>query len=502
MTTANSTNSLRTRRDRLAKLLVRSRDDPGLFNDSILGRPPLHHLQREWCEAIVEYRSVAIETGNALGKDWLVGCLVPWWLYTRPNSLVIVTGPSQTLLGSVTWGEIRRAVTNSPIFKAGLLPYRISNGVKTSPQYLEVKPDWHALGFSTTSVERLSGQHRAQLLVIVEESSGVEDHVWEAIDGLKATKVVAIGNPLAALGGFPDLCDRGEKDAAAGVPRHLAVKHINTPSTASPHAHLEHSPYGLADKTWLEEQARKHGVDSLWYRGHVLAIRPKLENEVLFQPDWLSRSVSDQAARAAIEWRGHRDASGKSGAGRRVLACDVGSGSGAASTVMMVRDDVGILEIIAGSQFGLNQAADMYIRLAQKWDIEDRSRCTFDGAGDIGKRFALALDGKKFYGAIGYFGAGAGSKRYGNLRTSSAAAAARRLNPESWIGGKRNDKLFHIPDGEHRSRLIEELEQVRGREVGDQYHLEDKDDMKLRLGRSPDYADCFTQSFRLEAIEA
>jgi hypothetical protein len=464
-----------------------------------LCRPPLHELQRGWCEAIVEHRATAIETGNALGKDWLVGCLVPWWLYTRPNSLVIVTGPSQTLLGSVTWGEIRRAIVNSPVFKAGLLPYKLSSGVKTSPQYLEVKPDWHALGFSTTSVERLSGQHRAQLLVIVEESSGVEDHVWEAIDGLKATKLVAIGNPLAAIGGFPDLCDRGEKDEAAGIPRHLAVKYINTPSTASPHAHLEHSPYGLADRTWLEEMGRKHGVDSLWYRGHVLAQRPKLTNEVLFRPEWLSRAMGEQAARGAAEWRKPRGFDAKGKGGRRVLACDVGGGSGAASTVMMVRDDVGILEIAAGSQFGINQAADLYIGMANRWGVEPH-RCSYDGAGDVGKRFGRALEGKKFVGAVAYFGAGSGSKRYGNLRTAAAAAAARRLDPESWVDGERNDRPFHVPDSEHRPRLIEELEQIRGRLVGDQYHLEDKDDLMDRLGRSPDYADCFCQSFREEAV--
>jgi hypothetical protein len=86
---------------------------------------------------------------------------------------VIVTGPSQTVLGSVTWKEIRRAVEN------GVIPFggRLSNGVKASPQMLELAPGWHALGFSTTSVERASGQHSPHLLVIVEEASGVEDEI-------------------------------------------------------------------------------------------------------------------------------------------------------------------------------------------------------------------------------------------------------------------------------------------------------------------------------------
>jgi hypothetical protein len=42
---------------------------------------------------------------------------------------------------------------------------------------VEVSPRWHALGYSTTSVERASGQHAKDLLVIIEEASGVEDEI-------------------------------------------------------------------------------------------------------------------------------------------------------------------------------------------------------------------------------------------------------------------------------------------------------------------------------------
>jgi len=435
-----------------------------------------------------------------LGKDWLVGCIVPWWLYTRPNSLVIVTGPSQTLIGSVTWGEIRSAVNGSPIFRAGLLPAKLSTGVKTSPQYLEVRPGWHALGFSTTSVERLSGQHRDQLLVIVEESSGVEDHVWEAIDGLKYTKLIAIGNPLAALGGFPDLCDRGVADEKARIPKHKAVKYINAPSTASPHAHLEHSPFGLADATWLEEQARKHGRDSLWFRGHVLAQRPKLANEVLFQPEWLARATSDMAEKAAAEWRRPRDWGGRDkGSGHRRMACDVGGGSGAARTVIIVRDDVGILDVIASQDVGIDAAAALFVTTAAKWGVPVY-RASYDAGGDVGKRFGKALEGRGFVGAVPFFGGGKGGRRYGNTRTACAAYAARRMDPEAYIGGEKNSRPFHLPKSEHLPRLIEELGQLRGRLKGDVYHLEDKEDLALRLGRSPDYADAFTQSWKEEAV--
>ena len=63
-----------------------------------------------------------------------------------------------------------------------------------------MSPGWHALGYPTTSVERASGQHAKDLLVIIEEASGVEDEIWNALYSLKYSKLVAIGNPIRAEG--------------------------------------------------------------------------------------------------------------------------------------------------------------------------------------------------------------------------------------------------------------------------------------------------------------
>ena len=127
--------------ERLIELLARSHDDPECFNDAILKRPGLFPHQREWCRALVEHRCLAIETGNMLGKDWWVGLIVPWWLWTRKNSLVVVTGPGQSILGSVTWKNVRGAINGSP-FKLGA---RISQGIKTSPHTVTLGNGWQAL---------------------------------------------------------------------------------------------------------------------------------------------------------------------------------------------------------------------------------------------------------------------------------------------------------------------------------------------------------------------
>src|SRR5574337_408308 len=387
-------------RDRLCRLLASCRDDPEMFNAAVLGRPPCTDYQSAWCRDVVAYRSLAIETGNMIGKDWWVALIVVWWLWTRKDSLVIVTGPGQTVLGSVTWKEIRRAVAGSPI----PLGATISKGIKTSPHTVRLGEGWHALGFSTTSVERASGQHAGELLVIVEEASGIDESIWAAIESLGYTKLVAIGNPLRAEGGFVDLCEQAASDRARGVHRREAVKHVNAPSTMSPHATWDKSPVGLADRTWLDAAERRYGKDSLWYRAHVLAIRPTVANEQLIPTASLDRCVAGASASAGAAMR----AAGRGG--KTVIGCDVGEGCGNARTVVVVRDDQGVLELHASRYAGPADAAETICRLAEKHAVREED-VSYDGAGQTGKRLGNALSRRGLQRVRPYFGSSSGGKR-------------------------------------------------------------------------------------------
>ena len=491
-----------TATDWLAQALYLCRDDPIRFNDLFLAGPPFwsgapdHAGQVEWCRALVDYRAVAIETGNALGKDFWIGRIIPWWLYTRPGSLCIVTGPGQTILGSVTWKEVRRAVEGFEGFRPPIpLGAKISSGIKTSPHTVDLGGGWQALGFSTTSVERASGQHAGELLVVIEEASGAEDVVWEAAESLKYTKLVAIGNPLRPDGGFAELCDQGDADARGGVPARESVRHLNTPSTASPHAGLDKSPFGLADRVFLDAVARKYGKDSLWYRCHIKAERPRLSHERLIQPEWLDRAISEDTANAAAVLR--RDGKG----GRRRISCDVGEGVGNARSVVGVRDDCGFLEIVASEFKGPVDAAEAIAELAHRYRVSE-ANISYDGAGTTGKRLGNALSGKGLPNARPYFGSGSGGKRFTNLRSACAGAFARRLDPEHYVSAYRQQfEPFHIPNGPHLPAILEELKELRGQLKGDKYCLEPKEDLMDRLGRSPDFADCLTQAFKEDAIK-
>ncbi len=441
------------------------------------------------CRSVVEYRTTVVYSGNAIGKDYWIGGLVPWWLYTRPQSLVIVTGPTQTVLGSVTWKEIRRAIEGCPI---PLFSPRVSSGIKASPALVEIKPGWQALGYSTTSVERASGQHAKHLLVIVEEASGVEPEIWEAIESLKYERLVAIGNPLRAEGTFVDLIRQADRDRADGIPPSRAVNAIRVPSTESPDAQLEQSEFGLADRTWLDSVFRRYGRDSLWVRSHVDAVVPELSSERLISNEWLDHAAAVQRPGLPANHPVHRT---------RRLAVDLGEGVGRDSTAILVRDDLGILDLIAGNSLSLGEAAAEVARLARNYVI-DASRISYDKLG-IGRDFINHLARHGLGDAIGYAGSGRPRqpKAYTNLRTEAAWNLRRRLNPDWSLDPSAphsgHQAPFSIPNRAWWPLLREDLEALTYDLIGNQTRLIKKEDLLIRLGRSPDRGDALIQSFAL-----
>ncbi len=419
-------------------------------------------------------------TGNAVGKDFLVGSTVPWWLATRKDSLVVVTGPSQTVLGSVTWKEVRRAVNGSKI----PLGMRISQGIKGSPLTLTMGDGWHALGFSTTSVERASGQHAAELLCVVEEASGVDDETWDAIDGLGYTRLLVIGNPLRASGRFVELIKQAEQDRRDGTPANLRVNVVKIPSTASPHAGLDRSPWGLADRTWLEACYRKYGKRSLWVRTHIDAEIPEESSEQLIPSWWLDRGIgADRPPINPFDTRGRR------------ISCDLGEGVGRDATAIVARDACGVLELTVGADRGLADAAAEIARLARRWGVEHQ-HISYDKLG-VGRDLRHHLARHGILTAVGYFGCGKPrDPGFLNLRSEAAWRFRQRLDPERCVGNTTLPQTpFVIPAGAHTPQLREEIDELEYELIGRKTALISKELLCARLGRSPDLSDALIQSF-------
>ena len=362
-------------------------------------------------------------------------------------------------------------------------------------------PGWQALGFSTTSVERASGQHARHLLAVVEEASGVEDYVFDAIDSLGYERLVCIGNPIRAEGKFVELIRQADRDRADNVLPRLAVNAIRIPSTDSPHAAEEKSAFGLADRTWLEAMYRKYGRDSLWVRSHIDARIPDVDSEQLIPIEWLNYHHAQARPTVPPTHPIHRTVR---------MATDLSEGVGRDSTCILVLDDWGILDVVLSNSMGLPEAAEAIHRLAGKWNVP-HDRISYDKLG-IGRNFPNHLARYGITTAVPYAGEGRprDANTFVNLRSESAWRLRNRLDLTHTVyeppahGGALApvEAAGNLPllRGAYYDRLVSELRPLTYSLVGRKTKLMPKDEWAAILGHSPDIADALIQSMILGGL--
>lgn len=269
---------------------------------------------------------------------------------------------------------------------------------------------------------------------------------------------------------------QADQDRADQIPQHRAVCAIQVPSTDSPHADLEESPFGLADRARLDACYRRYGRDSLWVRSHIRAELPDLSSDQLIPESWLDYATAVQRPNLPPTHPIHRT---------RRIAIDLGEGVGRDSTSILVRDADGIIDLIAGNSLCLADAAEETARLDQIWAVDD-SRISYDKLG-IGRDFRNHLVRRGLGNAIGYAGSGRPQdpKAYTNLRTEAAWKLRRRLDLERHTDDRypvsSRQPPFHIPPRASWMLLREDLEALSYDLIGGKIRLIRTEDMRLHI---------------------
>ena len=113
------------------------------------------------------------------------------------NAIVITTAPSERQVKELLWREIRQLY----------MPHRDIIGGKLTRTRLDFAPNRYAYGFSTNTEDRFQGFHSGNILVVVDEASGVDEFIYYAISGILTSqnaKLLLIGNPHGLAGTFYD----------------------------------------------------------------------------------------------------------------------------------------------------------------------------------------------------------------------------------------------------------------------------------------------------------
>ena len=439
---------------------ARCRDNIPRFNRIILNRPSLWSKQAEICESFLKYRTTLVMSGNSCGKSFLLPALALHYLTYNTPSKIILTAPSETQLREVSWNYMLKAYQECP--------YRLfpSCQLYRQPLKMSISTDHFLLGYSTKTTEKLSGHHSDKLCVLVDESSGVERNIYEALDSLVPHRTVLIGNPLNAHGAFYDRCQRQMADPDP------TVNLIKMRSIDGPDANIEHSSRGLASKSWLDAMRREWGEGSQWWKSHIMCEFPTVGGEALVPIDWIDRCQ-----------RHHRPG------GQRKIAIDLSTGSGSDRSVVICADENGVIEWWNSKTAPMEETAWKAFEMRRKWDVSDH-QVTFD-AGGIGADFAFRLRSMGIANPTPYMGGKAvRSAQFLNHRSLSFWRLRRRLDPtgEHMMPYAMPLDLIEMAKREFPALTYELNGQGK-------VQIAKNEDVRERLGFSPDIADCMAQLF-------
>jgi len=182
----------------------RWRVDPVAFVRESIGMNPNPH-QQQMLKSIQEFVSgggkfgTSIRSGQGCGKSCGAAMAILWFLVCFRNSLIHCTAPTEKQLNTVLWGELEKMIRNSPFLRQ-FLEWRATRICVRGESV-----NWSAIACTARNVEAIQGKHRTDMLVVVDEASGVEDKFLDALLGGMSEPhnlALMISNPTIPYGIF------------------------------------------------------------------------------------------------------------------------------------------------------------------------------------------------------------------------------------------------------------------------------------------------------------
>ena len=242
--------------------------DPIAFVREIIGVEPDIWQQLALMDLALNPR-IAVKAGHGVGKTAFESWALLWFIFTRPFCRIIATAPTKDHMFGVLWPETAKWLDKSPLLQ------KYFEWQKTRIVYREKPSSWFALAKTASKGESMAGTHQDEsgVFILIDEGSGVEDGVIEALEGSMTgndCKMLICGNPTRSTGYFKDcfgVDDRFQQYTVSCLNHDIVTR--NTKEKIE----------------YAKGIAKKYGVDSNVYRIRVLGLHPKTEDDVFIPID-------------------------------------------------------------------------------------------------------------------------------------------------------------------------------------------------------------------------
>lgn len=486
--------------EKAKKRMLRWRADWCLFCREVL-KVSLDAEQEAILRSIQHAPMVAVSSGTSRGKDFVAACAALCFLYLTPrfdregnlvkNTKVALTAPTGRQISNIMVPEFSRLFRNAKILPGRL----VANDIRTAHD------EWFLTGFKAgdKATEAWSGFHAVNTMFVVTEASGLPDETFAAIEGNLQ------GNSRLLLVFNPNITT-GYAARAMSSPRFKKFR-LNSLNAENVVRRKQVIPgqvnyEWVKDKvdTWctpLRESDFNEGDGDFRFEGglyrpndlfrvKVLGMFPKTDTDVLIPFEWITR--------ANERWREMDEGEVRRLQTRNAvrIGLDV-AGMGRDSSAFCVRYGSLVDRFILHQSAGKADHMHVAGMAAQLVGRDPKAMLFIDtigeGAGVFSRLreqgFKNAHSCKFSEGAKGLLDE-TGVYSFANMRAYLFWAIRDWLDPKNGMDAA-------LPEND---TLCEELTNIKWRFTSSgSIMIEPKDDIKARIGRSPDLADCLANTF-------
>lgn len=416
-----------------------------------------------------KFRRMAAAACKGPGKTALMAWLGWYFLATRPNSKVPCISITGGNLKDGLWAELAKWQKRSPLLSRTFTWYaeRITNNEHPETWFAS-KRSWSPDADPEQQANDIAGLHEDYLLWLIDECSDMPDGVVSAAEGALTsgieTRLVMMGNCTRSSGPLWNACGRDRHNADGSVRWHITrITGDPDDPDRSPRIDIEEARNEIA----------KRGRDDYRVMVNILGLFPERGADALLGVKDVEAAMTRELGESAY----YREP--------KVIGCDVAR-YGSDDSVIFPRQGRACFRPKKFHGLDTVEFAEQVIKFAQTWGSDGG----FIDGGGVGGGVVdtLRARGHANKATEVNFGSKAiDAEMYENRRAEMYFRAA------EWV--KSGGCLPSIPG------LAEELAAPRyWFNKRQQKCLEPKDDIKARLGRSPDLADAFVLTFAAPVV--
>lgn len=400
---------------------------------------------------------LAMKACKGPGKTAVLAWLILNFLATRPHAKVGATSITGDNLDTNLWPELAKWMGLSKFCAATFIWTKTRISHRYHPNtWFAVARTWPKTANAEQQADALAGIHGDYCLFVLDESGGIPQAVMVTAEAVLASgiecKVVQAGNPTHTTGPLYRACT---------VERHLwkVITITGDPDNPkrSPRIKLE----------WARQQIASYGRENPWVMVNVLGEFPPSSINALLGVEEVERAMRRHYRRDVYEWAQKR------------IGIDVAR-FGDDRTTLFPRQGLVAFQPVIMRQQRTTAIAARAARAATQWGAE---LLIVDDTGHWGHGVIDQLTVAGYPVVPLVYSDPALDPRYRNRRAEMWIGMA------DWIKG--GGALPNIPE------MIPELTEPTYTFIGGRFVLEEKAQVKARLGVSPDLADGLAETFAL-----